>query len=319
MVARAEPFYKFAVLNYFVIFMNLIPLLELDGYCILADLIQVPDLRRSRSQFIRHDLFHKIRRRERFTKQESGSACTRSSGVAFTIFSLYWSVYFWETVFGGLVEPAVGRRVTGTRSSSSPGAVHDRPADPRADHAPPLAVAGRRERLSRDPVPARDRVAGGGSRADRRAPDVRGHPGGRALHEIAGPRPAPRSSAGKSVFRQGDRPDAFYVVRKGVLEVVEEDPRTGKERSIRTLGRGESFGELGLVTGAPRAATVRAVEDAEVFEVDKGDLRHLLADKLQLPDFEPTLQQVAELRELPCFASLGTDAAIGAARSGRMA
>ena len=37
--------YKFALINYFVIFLNLIPLLELDGYWILSDLIQVPDLR----------------------------------------------------------------------------------------------------------------------------------------------------------------------------------------------------------------------------------------------------------------------------------
>ena len=37
--------YKFALINYFVIFLNLIPLLELDGYWILTDLIQVPDLR----------------------------------------------------------------------------------------------------------------------------------------------------------------------------------------------------------------------------------------------------------------------------------
>ena len=41
----SETMYKFAVLNYFVVIMNLIPLLELDGYYILADLIQVPDLR----------------------------------------------------------------------------------------------------------------------------------------------------------------------------------------------------------------------------------------------------------------------------------
>ena len=33
------------LLNYFVIFLNLVPLLELDGYWILSDLIQVPDLR----------------------------------------------------------------------------------------------------------------------------------------------------------------------------------------------------------------------------------------------------------------------------------
>ena len=67
------------------------------------------------------------------------------------------------------------------------------------------------------------------------------------------------------------------------------------------------------MTAAPRAATVRAVGPAEVFEVDKGTFDHLLADMLHLPDFEPTLQQVAELRGLTCFSALSTDAALGAA------
>src|SRR5918994_1931992 len=53
-------------------------------------------------------------------------------------------------------------------------------------------------------------------------------------------------------------------------------------------------------------ASVRAVRPAEVFEVDKGVFDHLLADKLHLPDFEPTLQRVAELRGLNCFAGLST-------------
>ena len=96
------------------------------------------------------------------------------------------------------------------------------------------------------------------------------------------------------MFRQGDRPTAFYVVRSGVLEVIEEDPDTGEERQIRTLVRGESFGELGLLMDAPRAATIRAVEEAEVFEVDQGTFDHLLADMIHVPEFEPTLQQLAE-------------------------
>ncbi|HEU4356136.1 MAG TPA: cyclic nucleotide-binding domain-containing protein, partial [Actinomycetota bacterium] len=89
--------------------------------------------------------------------------------------------------------------------------------------------------------------------------------------------------------------------------VVEEDPDSGNERVIRSLGRGESFGELGLITLSPRAATVRAVEDGELFRVDKSTFDRLLADMAKVPDFAPTLQAVAELRQLPVFAGLGTD------------
>ena len=46
--AAAPLIYRFCVLNYFLIFENLIPLLELDGYFILAEAIEVPDLRDDR-------------------------------------------------------------------------------------------------------------------------------------------------------------------------------------------------------------------------------------------------------------------------------
>jgi CRP-like cAMP-binding protein len=127
------------------------------------------------------------------------------------------------------------------------------------------------------------------------------------LSELAG-RVRLRSFArGQPVVRQGDRANAFYVVRSGTLQVVEEDPDTGNERALRTLGRGESFGELGLVQNALRAATVRALEESELFEIDKGTFDRLLADMIHVPEFAPTLQAVAELRELPSFAHLEPD------------
>src|SRR5207342_2946787 len=61
--AFSELLYKFALINYFVIFLNLIPLLELDGYWILTDLIQVPNLRPRSLEFFQHDLWHKLRTR----------------------------------------------------------------------------------------------------------------------------------------------------------------------------------------------------------------------------------------------------------------
>src|SRR5438094_136835 len=64
----SETLYRFAVLNYFVVFMNLIPLLELDGYFILSDAIEVPDLRPRSLAFIQRDMWHKLRIRERISK-----------------------------------------------------------------------------------------------------------------------------------------------------------------------------------------------------------------------------------------------------------
>ena len=99
----AELLFKFALINYFVIFLNLIPLLELDGYWILSDLIQVPDLRQRSLQFIQHDLWHKLRTRERLSKQEVGLGLYAVVGVAFTILCFYSAYYFWKRIFGGLI------------------------------------------------------------------------------------------------------------------------------------------------------------------------------------------------------------------------
>jgi CRP-like cAMP-binding protein len=66
------------------------------------------------------------------------------------------------------------------------------------------------------------------------------------------------------------------------------------------------FGELGLVDGARRSATVRPVDDAELFEIDESTFDRLLSDSVNLPEFAPTLHQAAELRSLPPFASLGS-------------
>jgi CRP-like cAMP-binding protein/Zn-dependent protease len=301
----SETMYKFAVLNYLVVIMNLIPLLELDGYYILADLIEVPDLRERSLVFIRRDLFHKLRTREHFNKRDMGLLLYGVLGVLFTIFSLYTAYYYWQTVFGDLVsrlwaEGTVTRLLLLVLAAFIAGPLLRGLVKLLRAIGREIRAVWRRIRFRLETgwrVEASELIDA--------LPMFEDIPV-EALNEIAGRVRLRGLGDGQPVFRQGDQPDAFYVVRKGVLEVVEEDLETGGERRIRDLGRGESFGELGLVTAAPRAATVRAIGAADVFEVDKGAFDHLLADKLHLPDFEPTLQQVAELRSLSCFAGLST-------------
>jgi len=100
----ASPFlYRFALLNLFVIFLNLVPLLELDGYWIFSDLIQVPDLRPRSLAFIEHDMWHKLRTRDAFTPQEWGLGLYGLAGVLFTVVSLFTAFFFWKEIFGGMV------------------------------------------------------------------------------------------------------------------------------------------------------------------------------------------------------------------------
>jgi CRP-like cAMP-binding protein len=81
---------------------------------------------------------------------------------------------------------------------------------------------------------------------------------------------------GDVVFRQGDQGDRLFVVKSGVLEVV-ATPTDGSEAVVVAyLGTGEVIGELALLTGSPRSATVRSPEHAEVFSVDKAVFFDLL-------------------------------------------
>lgn len=302
----AAPFlFTWAVINYFVIFLNLVPLLELDGYFILADLIQVPDLRPRSLQFIRYDLWRKIMGRERITKQEVGLAAYAIVGIAFTVFCFYTSIFFWKTIFGGLISELWNGGVIGKALLVILGLFI---AGPVLRGLIALARSMKKKVIAlldkvRFRLQTRWRVEAA-ELLDRSAmfedlpEDV--------LSDIAGRVNLKGYPAGKPVFRQGDRPDAFFIVRTGSLEVLEEDPETGKERVIRTLAPGDTFGELGLIDGAPRAATVRPTTDAQLFELDESTFDRLLVDMVHVPKFQPTLQQAAELRGLPPFASLGS-------------
>jgi CRP-like cAMP-binding protein/Zn-dependent protease len=302
----ADLLYKFALLNYIVIFLNLVPLLELDGYWILSDLIQLPDLRPHSLQFIQHDLWHKIRSRERLTPQEWGLGGYGVAGIAFTIFSFWTALFFWEVIFlnliRGLWRGGIGSKVLLVLLAvflAGPiirGLLKLTLSLVRRVSGLVRAVRFRLETTWRveaaqliDALPAFDDLP------EEVLSDLAGRVRLRILH------------TGEPVFRQGDRPDAFYVVRTGSVHIEDEDPETSDTRILRTMGRGESFGEMGLLGGHRRQATVRAVGEVELFEVDKGTFDRLLAEDMRAPEFGHTMQALAELRELSVFHGLDSE------------
>jgi CRP/FNR family cyclic AMP-dependent transcriptional regulator len=74
---------------------------------------------------------------------------------------------------------------------------------------------------------------------------------------------------GEIVFRQGERGDRLYVVKTGVLEVLSTPADASEAVPIAYLGTGEVLGELALLTGSTRSATVRSPEHAELFAIDR--------------------------------------------------
>ncbi len=73
--------------------------------------------------------------------------------------------------------------------------------------------------------------------------------------------------AGEILFREGDTSDAMYVVVSGRLRATRDDD--GKTRAIGDIGRGETVGEMGLLTGDVRSATARALRDCVLAGLDR--------------------------------------------------
>ena len=80
---------------------------------------------------------------------------------------------------------------------------------------------------------------------------------------------------GEAVVKQGDPGDAFYLVARG--EVALRVLLGGGEKEVARLQRGAFFGEMSLLTGEPRTATVVAVGDAALLGVDREAFSRVLA------------------------------------------
>src|SRR5688572_20934273 len=78
-----------------------------------------------------------------------------------------------------------------------------------------------------------------------------------------------KHSPAKIVFRQGDKSDSFHIVLAGKFDCYLWDDLLKIERPLRSLGSGEVFGEIGLLTGENRSAFVRAQEESETIVFEK--------------------------------------------------
>lgn len=85
---------------------------------------------------------------------------------------------------------------------------------------------------------------------------------------------------GTTVFRQGDSGGSVYVIRAGKVRVLKES--RGRRRMVTILGPGDFFGEMAVVTGRPRSATVEVVEDAELLKVPATKVQEMVAGNAEV-------------------------------------
>ena len=78
------------------------------------------------------------------------------------------------------------------------------------------------------------------------------------------------------IVREGAPGVSMYVIKSGLVEVRKKDPATGIDFLVAQLAEGSAVGEMSLLTGKPRSATVTTVQPTVVFTLTRADFRNLL-------------------------------------------
>ncbi|MGD0693598.1 MAG: mechanosensitive ion channel family protein [Terriglobia bacterium] len=99
---------------------------------------------------------------------------------------------------------------------------------------------------------------------------------------------------GEVMTRQGAEAHWLYILTKGSAEVV-VSLDGGEHKQVSMLRAGDFFGEMSLLTGAPRTATVRALEDAECYRLDRDAFNDILRDR---PEITQHLSEVLARRQV---------------------
>ncbi len=100
-----------------------------------------------------------------------------------------------------------------------------------------------------------------------------------------------RYAAGEIIVREGDRTSSMFVIDRGRAAVTLHG-QSGDGRKIAVLEPGSAFGEISLLTGEPRNATVRALAETVVIEIGKDTLAPVLESSPGLCDaLETTMRE----------------------------
>lgn len=88
--------------------------------------------------------------------------------------------------------------------------------------------------------------------------------------------------AGSVLVKQGDEGDSLFVISQGSVRVYTEATDDEPEKTLATLAPGAYFGEMSLLTGATRSATLTANSDTVAYEITKASLKPFIANNNQL-------------------------------------
>jgi putative peptide zinc metalloprotease protein len=291
--------FKGASLLVFQFVLNLLPILELDGYHVLIDALDAPFLRQRALAFARGQIVRKLRRRARWTREEIGLAIFGGFAILISLATLLFAVVIWRAriviaahellalglvgvaililialVFIGPLAIALAARGVGTVRMVT------------------RLAAARRARVAQHELEERVRVLA-------RVRFLAGLPGA-SLAAMASHQEVERFGPGQIVFTAGDAGDRFYLVRSGRLRAIAPDGTV-----FGTIVPGEGFGELALLDRTERSATVEALEPVELWSLRRGHFNRWVAERYEIAArIRASRGERSALASLPFFRGL---------------
>src|SRR5258706_1939612 len=288
-----------ASLFIFQLALNLVPILELDGYHVLVDLLDAPFLRQRSVAFARTAVVRKLRRRERWSPSEVGLGLFGAIAIITSVLVLVFSLTLWQTrvataakelfangpigvlglallvlVFVGPLLVALAARLVGAVRSF---------ARLRSARASKARLGTVQERAA---VLARVRCFASLTP--------------QALLAIASHLEEQPVETGATVVTADEVGDRFYLVRSGRLQAIARDGQV-----LGTILAGEGFGEMALLDRKPRGATVRALEPCELWSLDRGHFERWVRDRYEIAArIRASAEERARLAALPFFRGL---------------
>jgi CRP-like cAMP-binding protein/Zn-dependent protease len=292
--------FKGATVLFFNVFMNLLPILDLDGYHVLVDALDAPLLRQRALAFARSGIIRKVRRRERWAPSEVllglyGGLALGASIATLVLVALTWRarvapiaaelaktgpfgllalavilLVFVGPLLVQIVMRFVGLGRTALRAARAPAG-----RDERAVLAERVGILAR-VRFLANLTP-------------------------QALTAIADHIREERVDAGAVVVTYGEPADKFYIVRSGKLDVI-----SAEGTLVHPMIPGEGFGELALLDKTPRTATVRATEPTVLWSLDRGHFDRWIRDRYEVAArIRASEDERARFAKMPFFSGLG--------------
>ncbi len=99
-----------------------------------------------------------------------------------------------------------------------------------------------------------------------------------------------RYEEGALICKEGDEGDALYLIYKGAVVVTRKD----RAEPLAALGEGAVIGEMSLLFGQPRSATVATTVSSELFCLSSVDFQRVMEAN---PDLVVSMLKIAQLRQ----------------------